>query len=114
MLPGCQSLSRILLERTTMMRKLPRSLSQKSRPLSSETERSSNYASTTEKPLKSAQISDNVQQWDDNFVAIKQDLLFELILVAHYMDIKPLLDLICTTVESMINDTKTLEKICKI
>ena len=93
------------------MRKLPRSLSQKSRPLSSETERSSNYASTTEKPLKSAQISDNVQQWDDNFVAIKQDLLFELILVAHYMDIKPLLDLICTTVESMINDTKTLEEI---
>jgi hypothetical protein len=34
--------------------------------------------------------------------------------VAHYMDIKPLLDLICTTVESMINDTKTLEKIRKI
>ena len=36
------------------------------------------------------------------FVDIEQELLFELILAANYMDIKSLLDLTCAKVASMI------------
>lgn len=35
-------------------------------------------------------------------VQVQQETLFELILAANYMDIKPLLDLTCATVASMI------------
>jgi S-phase kinase-associated protein 1 len=58
--------------------------------------------SEIEKPLKSPIMSDVVQQWYANFVDLEQVLLFELILAANYMDIKPLLDLTCATVASMI------------
>jgi S-phase kinase-associated protein 1 len=55
-----------------------------------------------EKPLKSQSMADVVQQWYANFIDLEQQLLFELILAANYMDIKPLLDLTCATVASMI------------
>eukprot|EP00980_Cylindrotheca_fusiformis_P028530 scaffold22607_cov123-Cylindrotheca_fusiformis.AAC.27 len=63
-----------------------------------------------EKPLKSQNMSDVVQQWYASFVDLEQVLLFELILAANYMDIKPLLDLTCATVASMIKG-KTPEEI---
>jgi S-phase kinase-associated protein 1 len=63
-----------------------------------------------EKPLKSQNMADVVQQWYANFVDLEQVLLFELILAANYMDIKPLLDLTCATVASMIKG-KTPEEI---
>ena len=43
-----------------------------------------------------------VQAWYSQFVNVEQEILFELILAANYMDIKPLLDLTCATVASMI------------
>eukprot|EP00286_Rhodomonas_abbreviata_P025873 CAMPEP_0181313132 /NCGR_PEP_ID=MMETSP1101-20121128/14085_1 /TAXON_ID=46948 /ORGANISM="Rhodomonas abbreviata, Strain Caron Lab Isolate" /LENGTH=170 /DNA_ID=CAMNT_0023420065 /DNA_START=30 /DNA_END=542 /DNA_ORIENTATION=- len=55
-----------------------------------------------EKPLKSANMAEVVQEWYSTFVAVDQEVLFELILAANYMDIKPLLDLTCATVASMI------------
>jgi S-phase kinase-associated protein 1 len=55
-----------------------------------------------EKPLKSQAMADVVQKWYAEFVDLEQVLLFELILAANYMDIKPLLDLTCATVASMI------------
>eukprot|EP00549_Striatella_unipunctata_P021777 CAMPEP_0118692874 /NCGR_PEP_ID=MMETSP0800-20121206/11565_1 /TAXON_ID=210618 ORGANISM="Striatella unipunctata, Strain CCMP2910" /NCGR_SAMPLE_ID=MMETSP0800 /ASSEMBLY_ACC=CAM_ASM_000638 /LENGTH=165 /DNA_ID=CAMNT_0006590987 /DNA_START=156 /DNA_END=653 /DNA_ORIENTATION=- len=63
-----------------------------------------------EKPLKSSIMAEVVQKWYADFVHVEQVLLFELILAANYMDIKPLLDLTCATVASMIKG-KTPEEI---
>jgi S-phase kinase-associated protein 1 len=63
-------------------------------------------------PLKSANMAEVVQDWYARFVAVEQETLFELILAANYMDIKPLLDLTCATVASMIKG-KTPEEIRK-
>jgi len=65
-----------------------------------------------EKPLKSAIMAEVVQKWYAEFVNVEQALLFELILAANYMDIKPLLDLTCATVASMIKG-KTPDEIRK-
>jgi len=66
-----------------------------------------------EKPLKSANMAEVVgDQWDSDFVDVDQELLFELILAANYMDIKPLLDLTCAKVASMIKG-KSPEQIRK-
>merc|ERR1712146_13047 len=63
-----------------------------------------------EKPLKSSNMNEVVQEWYANFVNVEQEALFELILAANYMDIKPLLDLTCATVASEIKG-KTPEEI---
>jgi S-phase kinase-associated protein 1 len=53
---------------------------------------------------------DDISEWDANFVKVDQGTLFELILAANYLDIKPLLDLTCKTVANMIKG-KTAEEI---
>ena len=63
-----------------------------------------------EKPLKSHNMAQVVQQWYATFVDVEQSILFELILAANFMDIKPLLDLTCATIASMIKG-KTPEEI---
>mmetsp|Transcript_13578 Transcript_13578/g.26190 ORF Transcript_13578/g.26190 Transcript_13578/m.26190 type:complete len:173 (+) Transcript_13578:125-643(+) len=57
-----------------------------------------------EKPLKSPNMNEVVSEWDARFVDIDQETLFELILAANYLDIKPLLDLTCAKVASMIKN----------
>lgn len=63
-----------------------------------------------EKPLQSDNMKQVVQEWYADFTNVEQDTLFELILAANYMDIKPLLELTCATIASLIKG-KTPEEI---
>ena len=38
-------------------------------------------------------MAENVGEWDANYIEVTQEMLFELLLAANYMDIKSLLDL---------------------
>ena len=67
------------------------------------------YPSATQ-PLRSDKLSDIVPEWDANYINCEQELLFELILAANFMDIKSLMDLSCAKVASMIKN-KTPEQI---
>ena len=40
--------------------------------------------------------------WDQRFMQVDQEMLFEIILAANYLDIKALLDVGCKTVANMI------------
>eukprot|EP00771_Trimastix_marina_P000025 gnl/Trimastix_PCT/102.p2 GENE.gnl/Trimastix_PCT/102~~gnl/Trimastix_PCT/102.p2 ORF type:complete len:153 (+),score=62.29 gnl/Trimastix_PCT/102:48-506(+) len=56
-------------------------------------------------------VSDNdKKQWDENFVKVDKETLFNLIMAANYLDVKPLLDLTCQTVANMLKN-KTPEEI---
>lgn len=46
--------------------------------------------------------AEDILPWDRDFCNVDQATLFELILAANYLDIKPLLDLTCKTVANMI------------
>lgn len=59
---------------------------------------------------KDEKRTDDISEWDLKFCQVDQATLFELILAANYLDIKPLLDLTCKTVANMIKG-KTPEEI---
>ena len=51
---------------------------------------------------KGEKRTDDIIPWDLDYMQLDKDTLFQLILAANYMDIKPLLDLGCQTVANMI------------
>ncbi|CEH17781.1 s-phase kinase-associated protein 1a-like protein [Ceraceosorus bombacis] len=55
----------------------------------------------------------DISEWDAKFIQVDQEMLFEIILAANYLDIKPLLDVGCKTVANMIKG-KTPEEIRKL
>ena len=56
-----------------------------------------------ETPLQSIKIEELVQSWYADFVAeTDHEVLFELVTASNFMDIKPLLDLTCLAVSSVI------------
>jgi len=61
---------------------------------------------------KDEKRTDDIIPWDREFCKVDQPTLFELILAANYLDIKPLLDVTCKTVANMIKG-KTPEEIRK-
>ena len=65
-----------------------------------------------ERPLQSQNFKECVDEWDFNYIDVDLDLIFELILGANYMDIKPLLELASAKVASIIKG-KTTEEIRK-
>jgi len=54
----------------------------------------------------------DISDWDQKYMAVDQELLFEIILAANYLDIKALLDVGCKTVANMIKG-KSPEEIRK-
>jgi S-phase kinase-associated protein 1 len=59
--------------------------------------------------IRDVKIKD-IDAWDAEFCKVDQSVLFELILAANYLELKPLLDLTCRTVADMIRG-KTPEQI---
>ena len=66
-----------------------------------------------ERPLASNNFKECVNEWDYNFIDMDLQLIFEIILGANYMDIKPLLELSSAKVASIIKGKNT-EEIRKI
>ncbi|KAG9015936.1 E3 ubiquitin ligase complex SCF subunit scon-3, partial [Tulasnella sp. 427] len=62
-------------------------------------------AANDDKPKWATEISD----WDQKFIQVDQDMLFEIILAADYLNIDPLLDVGCKTIANMIKG-KTREE----
>jgi len=61
---------------------------------------------------RTSKKSTEIDEWDQKFMQVDQEMLFEIILAANYLDIKPLLDVGCKTVANMIKG-KTPEEIRK-
>ncbi|KAF7794502.1 hypothetical protein EIP86_005636 [Pleurotus ostreatoroseus] len=50
-----------------------------------------------------------IDEWDSNFLDVDQELLFQIIIAANYLEIKPLLDAGCKTVANMMRGKTTDE-----
>jgi len=67
---------------------------------------------TNDDESDSRKRSTDIEEWDMKFMQVDQEMLFEIILAANYLDIKPLLDVGCKTVANMIKG-KSPEEIRK-
>ncbi|KAF8932717.1 E3 ubiquitin ligase complex SCF subunit scon-3 [Dissophora ornata] len=47
--------------------------------------------------------SNDIEEWDMKFMQVDQEMLFDVILAANYLDIQPLVDVGCKTVGGLIN-----------
>ena len=56
------------------------------------------------RPLSTGNFSEIVPQWFADYSEMEQDTLFEVIQAANYLDIQPLLKLLCAKVASIIFD----------
>jgi S-phase kinase-associated protein 1 len=63
------------------------------------------------KPLRSGNLAENnISEWDVAFINVEKEIIFELVLAANYLDLKPMLDLGCAKLATMIRG-KTVEQI---
>ncbi|KAK1441863.1 skp1/btb/poz domain superfamily like protein [Babesia gibsoni] len=69
-----------------------------------------NPAKPIPKPLRTNKLSDVVSQWDLQFVDVDKEVLFDIMMAENFLDIKPLLELTCAKIASMIKG-KTPEEI---
>ncbi|KAL8659087.1 MAG: hypothetical protein Q9221_006157 [Calogaya cf. arnoldii] len=67
---------------------------------------------STDDDSDSRKKTTDIDEWDQKFMQVDQEMLFEIILAANYLDIKPLLDVGCKTVANMIKG-KSPEEIRK-
>ena len=66
-----------------------------------------------ERPLPSQNFRECVDEWDNDFIDIDLDTIFQIILASNYLNIKSLLELASAKIAS-INKGKTTEDIRKI
>lgn len=64
----------------------------------------------SKKKKKDEKKEDDIIPWDKEFCNVEKPMLFNMILAANYLDIRPLLDLTCKTVANMLKG-KTPEEI---
>jgi len=69
-------------------------------------------APTEQDDSDSRKKTNDIEEWDQKFMQVDQEMLFEIILAANYLDIKALLDVGCKTVANMIKG-KSPEEIRK-
>lgn len=69
-------------------------------------------APATDDDSDSRKRTTDIEEWDQKFMQVDQEMLFEIILASNYLDIKPLLDVGCKTVANMIKG-KSPEEIRK-
>ncbi|CAD6563902.1 MAG: hypothetical protein ASARMPREDX12_000152 [Alectoria sarmentosa] len=67
---------------------------------------------TNDDDADSRKKTTDIEEWDQKFMQVDQEMLFEIILAANYLDIKALLDVGCKTVANMIKG-KSPEEIRK-
>jgi len=67
---------------------------------------------SAEEDSDSRKKTTDIDEWDQKFMQVDQEMLFEIILAANYLDIKALLDVGCKTVANMIKG-KSPEEIRK-
>lgn len=68
-------------------------------------------SSTTDEGVARAKTSE-ISPWDQKFLLVDQEMLFEIIMTANYLDIRPLLEVGSRTVANMIKN-KSPEEIRK-
>ncbi|XP_037039826.1 S-phase kinase-associated protein 1-like [Bradysia coprophila] len=56
--------------------------------------------------------TDNISQWDADFLKVDQEILFQLVLAANFLDLKGLLNVVCKTLANMLKN-KTADEIRK-
>ncbi|KAK0416037.1 hypothetical protein QR680_012262 [Steinernema hermaphroditum] len=57
---------------------------------------------TVEESANKEKRTDDIPQWDQQFMKVDQGTLFDIILAANYLEIRALLDIGCKTVANMI------------
>jgi S-phase kinase-associated protein 1 len=63
-----------------------------------------------------AKDSTDIGQWDQNFMRVDWDMMFDIIMAANYLDIKPLLDIGCKTVANIFKEKspEEIRRLCHI
>ncbi|KAK1939457.1 putative cytosolic glycoprotein FP21 [Babesia divergens] len=59
------------------------------------------------KPLKSSNLEDVVCSWDREFINVDTELLLEIMMAENFLDIKPLLELTCAKIASLVKGKTT-------
>ena len=58
------------------------------------------------RPLTNLNLNSILKEWDINYIDVENDFLFDILNAANYLDIKPLLDLCCLKLASLIKNKK--------
>ena len=61
------------------------------------------------KPLPNKDFKEIIDQWDYDYINIEPENIFKIMLAANFMDIRPLLNLTCAKIASLIKGKNSME-----